>query len=102
MTCAKNWITDFNKTADNRNICKSPCQNFTEVYKNGKGLCEGMWGDSFKYKDTECMQLNFTGKSMNPNTKLVEKIFGQPSSAILMSQTVGFVFALLLISVLLV
>ena len=75
LTCAKNWLTDFNTTGPgNANTCKNPCRNFSDYYSGGKDLCESMWGSSFVYKETDCLQLNFTGP--NPNDKLVEKLFG--------------------------
>ena len=48
LTCAKNWLTDFNTTGPgNANTCKNPCQNFSDYYNGGKDLCESMWGSSF-------------------------------------------------------
>ena len=74
LTCAKNWIFDFNFT-DGINTCKQPCRNFSDFYSSGKELCEGMWGTSFVYTETDdCLQLNLT--ETNPNDKLVEKLFG--------------------------
>ena len=75
LTCAKNWATGFNMTAGKVNTCKQPCQNFSEFYSDGKDLCESMWGSSFVYKKTDCLQLDFTAP--NPNDKLVEKLFGE-------------------------
>ena len=76
LTCAKNWIFDFNMT-DDINTCKQPCRNFNDFYSSGKELCEGMWGTSFVYKETDCLQLNLTDLTdTNPNDKLVEKLFG--------------------------
>lgn len=74
LTCAKNWLTDFNSTTG-INTCKQPCRNFSDYYTDGKDLCEGMWGKTFVYKETDCLQLNFT--SPNPNDKLVEELFGE-------------------------
>lgn len=71
LTCAKNWITDFKMEAGVNN-CKQPCKNFSDYYANGKDLCESMWGASFVYKKTNCLQMNFT--SPNPNDALVEKL----------------------------
>ena len=84
LTCAKNWLTGFNITADGVNTCKQPCRNFSDYYSDGKDLCENMWGSSFMYKETDCLQLNFTGP--NPNNELVKKLFGEnenkPKSAV--------------------
>lgn len=73
LTCAKNWITDFKMTGDGTNSCKQRCQSFSNFFRDGKELCEVMWGSSFVYKKTDCLQLNFTAP--NPNDKLVEKLF---------------------------
>lgn len=75
LTCAKNWISGFNMTTDGSNTCKQPCKSFSDYYVSGKDLCESMWGRSFIYKETECLQLNFTDP--NPNDKLVEELFAQ-------------------------
>lgn len=72
LTCAKNWITDFNKTETGVNTCKKPCKNFSDYFTNGKDLCESMWGTSFVYKETDCLQMNFTGP--NPNDDLVKRL----------------------------
>lgn len=74
LTCAKNWITDFNMTSG-INTCKEPCKKFSEYYTSGKDICEGMWDTTFIYEaETDCLQLNLTDPS--PNDKLVEKLFG--------------------------
>lgn len=79
MTCAKNWLKDF-ELKNWANSCKntSKCQTFKKVYNDGRGLCESMWGDSFKYtspNDGPCLHFNFSGKP-NPNDYVVVKIFG--------------------------
>lgn len=74
LTCARDWISGFNMSRDGSNTCKDPCRNFSDYYVSGKDLCESMWGTSFVYKETDCLQLNFTDP--NPNDNLVEKLFG--------------------------
>lgn len=74
LTCAKNWIIDFNMSAYGANTCKNPCKTFSQYFRGGKELCESMWGTSFVYKGTDCLQLNFT--LPNPNDDLVKKLFG--------------------------
>lgn len=76
LTCAKNWVTGFNMTTG-INTCKQPCMNFSNYYTSGKDLCESMWGTSFVYKKTDCLQLDLTDGKPNPNDKLVEKLFGE-------------------------
>ena len=78
LTCAKDWATGFNMTAGGANTCKQPCRNFSAYYNSGKDLCESMWGQTFVYKETDCLQLNFTAP--NPNDNLVEKLFGENGS----------------------
>lgn len=76
LTCGRNWLTDFNLTADGVNTCKNPCKNFSDYFTDGKDLCEGKWGQTFVYKenDVDCLKMNFT--SPNPNDELVKKLFG--------------------------
>ncbi|KAL9969929.1 hypothetical protein ACROYT_G022213 [Oculina patagonica] len=76
LTCAKNWATGFNWTSG-INTCKQPCGNFSDYYTSGKDLCESIWGTTFVYKETDCLQLNLTDAKSNPNDKLVEKLFGE-------------------------
>lgn len=78
LTCAENWLTGFNFSADGANTCTQPCRNFSDFYRNGKELCENMWRPSFEYKETDCLQLNFTAP--NPNDKLVERLFGNETT----------------------
>jgi len=56
------------------NTCKNPCKTFSQYFRGGKDLCENMWGMSFVYNGTDCLQLNFT--LPNPNDDLVKKLFG--------------------------
>lgn len=74
LTCAKDWATGFNYTGGGY-YCKtdSTCQTFEQVYKNGEGLCNAMWGKWFKYETNSknCMKMWFTGS--NPNTDVVRK-----------------------------
>ena len=77
LTCARNWITDFNMTSGT-NKCMQPCRSFSDYFRNGTDLCESMWGSSFEYKETECLQLNFVAP--NPNDELVKKLFGENGS----------------------
>lgn len=83
MTCAKNWLTDF-ELKNWTNSCKntSKCETFAEVYEDGRGLCQGMWGESFKYTQlgSPCLQMNFSGPR-NPNNQVVIKIFGSGATS---------------------
>ncbi|XP_013411269.1 riboflavin-binding protein isoform X3 [Lingula anatina] len=80
MTCATNWLTDWNFTKPGENHCKMPCKSFTEIYKDGKGLCEKMWGSTFLYEGNadKCIKLQWSAGD-NPNNAAVEKIFASTS-----------------------
>ena len=80
MTCAKNWITgfDFNQLGENK--CKLPknCSSFADTFKDGMGLCNSMWGASFKYtvsrSPNDCMHLNASSPGeIKKNTLVAEK-----------------------------
>lgn len=85
MTCATNWITDWDYVLNGVNVCRenSTCRNFTEVYGNGRGLCETLWGQSFiysNYSETEsnrqCMTLYWPDDQPNPNLDAIRNLFG--------------------------
>ena len=83
LSCARNWIFDFNYTADGHNVCKRNCTTFKELYKDGKELCETMWDDSFKYTQNQDLCLHFRYNSLhNPNKDVVQKIFGHSGSQV--------------------
>ena len=83
LSCARNWIFDFNSTADGHNVCKRNCTTFKELYKDGKDLCETMWDDSFKYTENQDLCLHFQyNSSHNPNKDVVQKIFGHSGSQV--------------------
>ncbi|KAJ7321493.1 Folate receptor [Desmophyllum pertusum] len=77
FTCAQDWLSGFNYSSSVYSCpTKSTCFKFSEVYSNGKGLCDTMWGKSFTYeKGDNCMSMWFTGK--NPN----EDVTRNPTSA---------------------
>ena len=74
LTCAKNWLLDFDKDANGTNICRlnSNCVTFQEMYGNSEGLCNQMWGVAFYYSnDTEnCTVMTFESNVANPNLGL--------------------------------
>lgn len=76
LTCGRNWLTDFNVSADGVNTCKQPCKNFSAYFTNGKDLCEGKWGQTFVYQenDVDCLKMNIT--SPNQNDEVVKKRLG--------------------------
>ena len=89
QTCAKNWITGFDLNAYKENKCKptSTCKTFSEVYGNAEGLCQEMWGASFKYVKSkvkhDCMHLNASDPlGISTNYKVAEKLNKVHSSGI--------------------
>ena len=74
LTCAENWLRDFAKDANGTNICvkNSSCITFQEMYGNGEGLCNKMWGEAFYYSsDTDnCTVMIFDSGMINPNIQL--------------------------------
>ncbi|XP_068711228.1 riboflavin-binding protein-like isoform X2 [Montipora foliosa] len=71
MTCAQDWINGFNFSS---NVYSCPtnsrCRTFSEVYKDGKGLCNTMWANSFHYETSKnCMVMKFSGDA-NPNDRV--------------------------------
>ncbi|PFX29839.1 riboflavin-binding protein-like isoform X2 [Stylophora pistillata] len=72
MTCAEDWLEDFNFTSSQYSCrSNSQCRKFSELYKDGKGLCNKMWGQSFTYeKSDNCMVMWFAGKNPNEKVKL--------------------------------
>ena len=74
LTCVENWLHDFAKDDDGNNTCpvNSTCVTFQEMYGNGKGLCNRMWGDAFYYSTNmdNCTVMAFNNSMINPNIKL--------------------------------
>ena len=91
VTCAKNWITDFTVFQGNNKCNTSRCMKFSEIYTNGSGLCNAMWGTSFKYtiskKANDCMNLkglyNGTDQSLLKQNTMVAETYHSVHSAAL-------------------
>ena len=73
----ENVLTDYNFTMFGENLCPvdAMCKNYSEMYGNGKGLCEKMWGSSYKYTEQNankdnCMVFWFTPGTENPNRRV--------------------------------
>ena len=64
MSCATNWLRDYNTTASGENFCRNDaqCQTWEQRYSNARNLCNQLWGASFIYTDdpSRCIQLNGT------------------------------------------
>ncbi|XP_046859070.1 riboflavin-binding protein-like [Xenia sp. Carnegie-2017] len=54
-TCVENWVTGFNYS-NSMYSCpnNSVCRTFAQWYGSGEGLCNKMWGTSFRYVDPKC------------------------------------------------
>ena len=101
LTCAKNWLKDFDVASDWSNTCKSnkPCLTSKDYYRNGADLCENIWDDSFKYtrpEDGPCLQFSFSGPT-NPNKEVVAKIFGNSVSRTQANLSLALITSILLV-----
>ncbi|KAK3596055.1 hypothetical protein CHS0354_032584 [Potamilus streckersoni] len=74
LTCALNWLTDYDRYPDhglNKCAVNRPCITFAEMFHNGTGLCNQMWGDAFRYEtSSNCMVMDFDQNGPNPNNKV--------------------------------
>lgn len=83
LTCAENWITEWNYTnGENHCLEGSSCRTYRDVYDNGRGICERLWGDSFIYTDAsqddperQCLTLWWPEGQPNPNALAITNIF---------------------------
>ena len=71
--CAQNWITDYKEdNITGRFYCvNKTCRTIAQRYQNGKGMCETIWGDEFRYvaDSDNCLLIDFTGDNPNANVK---------------------------------
>lgn len=79
--CVENVLEDYNKTMNNGKVCptSNECETYTQKYGNGKGLCEKMWGNSYKYvkankEKDNCMVLWFAPGTENPNANVLKEV----------------------------
>ena len=74
LTCVEDWLTDFDEDKDGNNTCpvNSTCVTFSEMYGNGQGLCNRMWGSAFFYSTDRdnCTVMAFNNTMDNPNNRL--------------------------------
>ena len=82
MTCVESWWTEFNfEDGSNANSCPdgSTCRTFQDVYRDGEGLCNMIWGDQLIYSTNSenCTVMTFDNSFPNPNFNLA---FPQSSS----------------------
>lgn len=71
-TCVTDWLGDFDYHPETgRNSCpeNSECVTFAEMYGNGRGLCNRMWGNAFFYSEdrNNCTVMSFEDAQSNPN-----------------------------------
>ena len=72
-TCFDNWLESYD-AASILTECSAPytCRTFHEIFKDGKGLCNQLWGDSYVYSTDmdNCTVMAFNSNMSNPNFKL--------------------------------
>ena len=72
-TCFENWLEEYESALTLTN-CSAPytCRTFREVYRNGKGLCDTIWGTDYVYSTDpdNCTVMTFNNSMPNPNFKL--------------------------------
>ncbi|XP_031563985.1 riboflavin-binding protein-like [Actinia tenebrosa] len=71
-TYSENWMDDYTLYHSKKGPIKTnrPCRTFAEVFQNGEGLCNKVYGLAFKYeRSSNCLVFNFKGE--NPNDKVV-------------------------------
>ena len=85
MSCVSNWITDWDTAENGSNYCpvNSTCSTFRELYTDGRGLCETLWGNSFLYSNDSatdpnrrCLVPSFPAGQTNPNDEVVMRLLG--------------------------
>lgn len=107
FTCVENWFDALNNAIANGSAaginCSSPgapaCRTFEDIFTDGRGLCNRMWGDTFFYSEDEdnCTVMEFNSDMPNPNFEL---ILGSGGEVIKTSISIaGFALLLNLITV---
>ena len=103
VTCVEDWLADFDFAENGNNSCpaNSTCITFREMYGNGEGLCNRMWGNAFYYStDTDnCTVMAFDNTMPNPNYKLTLPASGSLST-VKLGSAVAVYGAILLMSLL--
>ncbi|XP_067829131.1 retbindin [Heptranchias perlo] len=57
-TCARNWNSDLKWSNQIRATCISECTPYNKMYKDGKDMCESLWGDTFKVRSCNCLNMD--------------------------------------------
>ena len=93
LTCVEDWLADFDYAIDGNNSCpaNSTCVTFREMYGNGEGLCNRMWGTAFHYStDTDnCTVMAFNNSMPNPNYRLTFPRASMPTTESRIQVTFG-------------
>ena len=101
-TCFENWLEEYEDAFSLTN-CSAPytCHTFREVYRDGKGLCDRIWGSAFAYSTDadNCTVMAFDNSMPNPNFKLTFPRSGGLSKLMLGS---ALIYALALLIFLLI
>ena len=75
MTCVDDWEMSLDQAvAEGANTCPpdQQCMTFEQLFSDGRGLCNRLWGDSFVYSEDEdnCTVMAFDPDQPNPNFQL--------------------------------
>nr|XP_005310744.2 retbindin [Chrysemys picta bellii] len=65
LTCARNWVSDW-QWGPQGNNCSRDCVPYSQMYQDGRELCENIWGDSFVAAREPCPCLSLTGSDADP------------------------------------
>ncbi|XP_050781076.1 retbindin isoform X1 [Gopherus flavomarginatus] len=65
LTCARNWVSDW-QWGPQGNNCSQDCVPYSQMYWDGRELCENIWGDSFIAAQEPCPCLSLTGSNADP------------------------------------
>ena len=102
-TCVEHWWAEYVfEPGSNLNHCpeNSTCRTFEEVYGDGRGLCNKIWGNQIFYSTNRdnCTTMTFDNSMGNPNFNLTFPRSGSMSVVKLGSATVhGVVLMMFLV-----
>ena len=101
LTCFDNWEEAYTNASGMPNHCPedslSFCRKFSEVFADGKELCNRMWGTSYSYSTDmdNCTVMAFDNNMTNPNYRLMFPRSGSLSTMVLGHSNVMQVSAML-------
>ena len=80
--CVTNWYTDWNVTYNaargrNESHCKSDstCQTFGQRFGSSRGLCNGIFDNSYVYTTgADCLVMTFNSSTGNPNDEVAARL----------------------------